>query len=962
MSGRTPNHAIVRQAASNLPPFAPDSQHSMTSIRRLLDLPLLLTITTHLVAAIPTGKPQQLTSPAEVPEGLAKSDWASIRAAYEAERHAFRLIDGGWQAHNPRQQWITKFDGRGFMARPAAGGWQWGLELQSYGFAGQEHAISGVSTVMADGQRLTYQWDGVKEWFVNDQRGLEHGFTVSERPVGSWKQLTDSEEPLSFTLGVRGGLHPAITSDAQSVQFCDDHGANVLTYGGLMAWDADGKLLPSRFTVGEAGLQLLVDERGAHYPLTIDPIAQQARLPTGTNGPEDLFGFSVAVAGDTVVVGAHGEDSSTTGVNSTPNENATASGAAYVFTRSGTTWTQQAYLKASNTGAGDSFGFSVAVAGDTVVVGALGEDSSTTGVNSTPNENATGSGAAYVFTRSGTTWTQQAYLKASNTGASDAFGRSVAVSGNTVVVGAHGEDSSTTGVNSTPNENATASGAAYVFTRSGTTWTQQAYLKASNTGASDSFGRSVAVSGDTVVVGAHGEDSSTTGVNSTPNESGGGSGAAYVFTRSGTTWTQQAYLKASNTEASDYFGSSVAVSGDTVVVGAYGEDSSTTGVNSTPNENATDSGAAYVFTRSGTTWTQQAYLKASNTGASDYFGNSVAVSGDTVVVGAYGEDSSTTGVNSTPNENATNSGAAYVFTRSGTMWWQKAYLKASSSVPDDALGFSVAVSGDTVVVGDFQGVSAGHAYVFIGITPLVLDIDVEQSTGTKLVDGTSSIAFGTVVLGNNSVAQTFTIINTGTINTLTDLAVNKDGANPGDFTVNTTGMPTSVTPGNSATFTVTLSPGPGSSGARSSVIHITSNVSGAKNPFDITLAGQALSFATDTDGDGLNDASEFNMVPLGFDWQISQPALVNTYNANANGAGFYTLSQVRALNVITPLLAKDAATGKFKLTLGIQKSTDLLHFSPFPFTVPETSINPQGKLEFEFTSPDNAAFFRLQSQ
>ena len=314
----------------------------------------------------------------------------------------------------------------------------------------------------------------------------------------------------------------------------------------------------------------------------------------------------------------------------------------------------------------------MAVSGDTVVVGASNESSSTTGVNSTPNESAPGSGAAYVFLRSGTTWTQQAYLKASEVinnhpFLGDQFGISVAVSGDTVVVGASNESSSTTGVNSTPNESASQAGAAYVFVRSGTTWTQQAYLKASQVNASDTFGLSVAVSVDTVVVGGNLEDSSTTGVNSTPDESAADSGAAYVFLRSGTTWTQQAYLKASNTPSSssgegDGFGNSVAVSVDTVVVGAPREDGSTTGVNSTPDESAANAGAAYVFVRSGGAWTQQTYLKASQVTGSDFFGGSVAVSGDTVVVGASGEDSSTSGVNSTPNESVSASGAAYTFT------------------------------------------------------------------------------------------------------------------------------------------------------------------------------------------------------------------------------------------------------------------------------------------------------------
>ena len=172
--------------------------------------------------------------------------------------------------------------------------------------------------------------------------------------------------------------------------------------------------------------------------------------------------------------------------------------------RSGTNWIQQAYLKASNTGTGDLFGYSVAVSGDTVVVGAVQESSNATGVNGNQSDNsALNSGAAYVFVRSGTNWSQQAYLKASNTGAGDTFGCSVAVSGDTVVVGAPNEDSNATGVNGNQSNNsATDSGAAYVFVRSGTNWTQQAYLKASNTGTDDNFGVSAAVSGDTVVVGA----------------------------------------------------------------------------------------------------------------------------------------------------------------------------------------------------------------------------------------------------------------------------------------------------------------------------------------------------------------------------------------------------------------------------------------------------------------------------
>ncbi len=724
------------------------------------------------VAAQPDGKPQKLSSPDQVPEGLAKSDWSSIRAAYEAGRHAFQPIEGGWQARNPGQQWTTRFDGRGFLAQPRDGGWQWGLELKSYGFGEKQIAISGTPAVKAAGLRLSYQWDAtVQEWWVNDQRGLEHGFTLAQRP----DLPVPSSPPLAFTLATRGTLKPKVTEDAQGVLFQDAAGATVLNYSGLKVWDADGKTLPSRFeAAGENQVRLLVSERGARYPITIDPIAQQAFLKAGNNGPpsEDSFGRSVAVAGDTVVVGAPGEDSSATGVNGTPDDSARNAGAAYIFVRNQTNWSQQAYLKASNAGVDDSFGTSVAIAGDTVIVAANGEDSNTTGVNSTPNNSAKDSGAVYVFVRIGTNWSQQAYLKASNTGVDDLFGNAVAVSGDTVVVGAIYEDSSTTGVNSTSNNSASESGAAYVFFRNGTNWTEQAYLKPAAVGTSQSgdlFGYSVSVSGDTVVVGAILEDGSATGTNNTPNDGRGDSGAAYVFIRSGSNWSQQAYIKASNTGGDDNFGRSVAVSGHTVIVGANGEDSSSTGVNSSPNEGAFGSGAAYVFVRSGTIWSQQAYLKPSAVGTTqdyDSFGSSVAISGDTVVVGAPGEFSSTTGINSTPNEAAFDAGAAYVFVRSGTIWSQQAYLKASNTAGSDVFAYSVGVSGDIVIAGALgedsstTGVnstpnegasSAGAAYVYMRTGTNWSQESYLKSNNTPVGSGVSDYFGNSVAVSGDTV-------------------------------------------------------------------------------------------------------------------------------------------------------------------------------------------------------------------
>ena len=236
----------------------------------------------------------------------------------------------------------------------------------------------------------------------------------------------------------------------------------------------------------------------------------------------------------------------------------------------------------------------------------------------------------------GPDWTvaaQQAKLVASDAQASDAFGWSVDIDGDTLVVGAWYEDAG--------GSNA---GAAYVFTRSGTSWSQQAKLVASDAQASDEFGNSIAISGDTVVVGAYIEDTGATSA-----------GAAYVFTRSGTTWSQQAKIQGSTTVIYDNFGMSVAIDSNTIIVGSTGKDTG-----------ATSAGAAYVFTRSGTSWSQQAKIVAANAGENDNFGISVDIDGDNVIVGAIKEDTK-----------AADGGAVYVFTRSGTTWSQQKLLTAS---------------------------------------------------------------------------------------------------------------------------------------------------------------------------------------------------------------------------------------------------------------------------------------------
>ncbi len=447
-------------------------------------------------------------------------------------------------------------------------------------------------------------------------------------------------------------------------------------------------------------------------------------VKASNTGADDRFGYSVALSADgaTLAVGAVGEDGSGTGSGGDQaDEAAPDSGAVYVFTReSAGSWSQQGYLKASNTEAGDGFGRSVALSADggTLAVGADEEASSATGVDGDQADNsAPSSGAVYVFTRDGAgAWSQQAYLKASNTDAGDGFGRSVALSANgtTLAVSAEGEASSTTGVGGNQaNDSAPGGGAVYVFARDGAgVWSQQAYIKAFNTEEYDFFGRSVALSADgaTLAVSADGEDSDATGVGGDrTNDSAPGSGAVYVYMRNSSgVWSPQAYVKASNTAAGDSFGYSVALSGDggTLAVSARNEDSGATGIGGDQtDDSAPDSGAVYVFTRDGRgAWSQQAYLKASNTGEYDFFGLSLALSADggLLAVGASMEDGGATGIGGDEgDDSAPASGAVYVFARSSGVWFQQAYVKASNAAAGASFGRCVALSADggTLAVG-----------------------------------------------------------------------------------------------------------------------------------------------------------------------------------------------------------------------------------------------------------------------
>lgn len=539
---------------------------------------------------------------------------------------------------------------------------------------------------------------------------------------------------------------PAVTTYAVSTAFATSE-ATVTT---ATPTEGDASVNVNGVDVGEPvnlaeGRNLLgvrvVTTGGAFQTYTIEVTRDaephffsQAYAKASNAGADDHFGYSVALDGDTLAVGAPSEDSGIAG-NETDNSAADA-GAVYVFIRNGTTWTQQAYVKAANPGAGDRFGTSVALSGDTLIVGAPNEDSSARAINGADADNsAADAGAAYTFVRSGTVWTQQAYLKASNADSGDRFGWSVALSGDTAAVGALLEDSAARVVGGDESDNsASHAGAAYVFVRSGVVWSQAAYLKASNADPGDDFGVSVALSGDTLAVGASGESSLVS--NNPSNNNASTAGAAYVFVRDvNGAWTEEAYLKAQVPGGGDAFGWHVAfdgnsLDGSTLVVSAPLEDGADTGVGGSQDSNgAVDSGAVYVFSRTVTAWMQAAYLKASNTDAGDAFGWRVALNAGALAVGAPAEDSDADVVDGDQSVNsAVTAGAVYTFTGGGASWTQLDYVKAPNAASLDGFGGSVALDGATLAVGaigedsqatgiggdedDNTRLTSGAAYVF----------------------------------------------------------------------------------------------------------------------------------------------------------------------------------------------------------------------------------------------------------
>src|ERR1700686_3289294 len=573
-----------------------------------------------------------------------------------------------YEATNPAQKLRARFNGRDVVLQPLTNKrtttLQARLRLRSYGY-GRRMLTAGAGTMHVDGNRIEIDRrlatqsnptktdqgssDEIVEWYQNRKDGLEQGFTLTA-PPGKRHEGT----PLRLLLTVTGEVRPALVDSGKALELIGGNGEHWLRYDHRMATDASGRQLQTRFQADGKQISLLIDDRDAVYPLRVDPLFTQTKKLTASDAvANDRFGYSVATNGDTVVVGAYGKNSNT--------------GAAYIFEGNqggAKNWGQVKILTPSDAAANDRFGWSVAIDVDTVVVGALVKDSNR--------------GAAYIFERNqgGTeNWGQVKKLTASDAAGGDLLGSSVSIKADTVVVGAYG---------SVPSADYISTGAAYIVERNqggAENWGQVKKLTASDGAANYAyFGYSASINGDTVVVGAYGKNP----------------GTAYIFERNhggAENWGQGKRLTASDGVGGDQFGISVAINKDTLAVGAN-------------HGNRGTSGAVYIFERNQNgveNWGQVKELTASDANLLDEFGISVAINGDTLVVGAWAINLAT-------------GGAAYIFERNQNGvegWGEVQKLTASDVAAHDQFGSSVGIDGDTVVVGAVgKNSNTGAAYAF----------------------------------------------------------------------------------------------------------------------------------------------------------------------------------------------------------------------------------------------------------
>jgi hypothetical protein len=569
---------------------------------------------------------------------------------------------GGFQADSPAQRLTETFTASGAFI--SSGATRVGLVLRAVGDGRSLVPLASVPPT-ARSNRVTYTHPRMTEWYANGPLGLEQGFSIAKAPSAH------SVGALVLSMALSGNAQPVLAPDARSITFTHP-GGPPLRYGSLIAADARDRRLPSSLRLSDGTLTLRVDTRGARYPLRIDPLVQQGKKLTGTDeSGKAQFGFSVALSsdGNTALIGARYDGYS--------GHEATAAGAAWVFTRTGSAWAQQGgkLTGEQKTGRSD-FGESVALSadGNTALIGAPYERGDL--------------GAATVFTRSGSTWTQQGpRLIGEGEGGSAFLGGSVALSadGNTALISGIADSNS--------------SGAVWVFTRSGSSWTQQGKKltdAADPAGCGCLFGESVALSsdGNTALIGAPRDDEGQEPPK--PHTFG----AALVFTRSGSTWTEQGNeltgATARNFEGGP-FGLSVALSsdGNTALIAGY------------CNNNR---GGVWAFTRSGSMWSQPGTeLTGADQSGACAFGSSVSLSsdGNTALIGGP--------------QDSEGFGAAWIFTRSGSTWTQQGRkLRGAKQSGGGLFGQSVALSSDgstALVGGPIDNGSVGAVWAFAPGTP-----------------------------------------------------------------------------------------------------------------------------------------------------------------------------------------------------------------------------------------------------
>ncbi len=577
-----------------------------------------------------------------------------LRAAYieavqsrVSDEYAAKGIGSIHYLNNPVQRFSLSVDSEGLMLVAEQQAWHLALRTLSVSCSGADVPMP-KATIRAERNRVDMDRGGISEWYTNGPLGVEHGIVLNEAPACSGFK--------TIRLAAEGDVTPLLDdadgdNRGEAIRFVDAEGQTQLSYSDVFVRDVQGRSVPAWLSVHGGQPAIVIDDADAAYPLVVDPLiwVEQQKLVAANGKAGDNLGNAVAISGDTAVIGAFNDD-----------QQATNAGAAYVFVRQAGVWTQEAKLVAADAAMNASFGQSVAISGTTLLIGAYNDD-----------DKGLGSGSAYVFVRQGGVWNQQAKLVAADGAAFDSFGLSVTLDGDTAAIGApYGDgavvDSGTAYVfdrnggtwtqraKIAPSDglayddfgasvtlasgtlligadshdvNAMDSGAAYVYVGAANTWTLEAKIAPNDGAASDYFGWASALSGNTALIGAYGDD-----------DKGADAGSAYVYVRNGGVWTQQAKLQANDGSTGDVYGVSVALSGDRAIVGATFDD--TKGVNS---------GSAYVYQRNGVSWTETAKIVPNDGAATDWFTSSVSLSNDTALIGARNDD-----------DKGVDSGSAYV--------------------------------------------------------------------------------------------------------------------------------------------------------------------------------------------------------------------------------------------------------------------------------------------------------------